>query len=385
MVFPFDFPGLSHWEGARTRLFSLSRGLLDRGYDVHILSKRDREYQNEFYDEIPLHFFEAHNEDSRRSKFISPLLIGKKIRQIEKRQEFDIIHLHLPIVAASAALWKPLISAKTVFDTHDWYKLHDELYYNIKFLPSQFSGVVNAIERQISMMHDQVLVTTPLLVDLLGKGMHTFVVPNAVDTSHFKPTNSNFRERAFPKNSFVVGFLGVVSVYQGVWKLLEAAKIALATIPTLKILIIGNGSVNESKEFAKRLGIEDRVIFTGPRPVPYSELPDYINSMDVAVSPLQPFPLYQDYAQPLKVLEYLACGIPVVVTPLREQTRLIREAGSGKVAVGYGAKQIADAIISFYNDGKIKKKSASRDYVIKNYSTGAVLDDLQKAFERALI
>lgn len=383
MAFPFDFPGLSHWEGARTRLLSLSKGLIDRGHDVHILSKLDKEYSDNYYQGIALHSYKSEKSGSISSRYLSSILIGREIQRLDQEIGFDLVHLHLPIVAASAGLWKPLISAKTVYDTHDWYKLHDELYYNIKSLPQSFSGAVDLLERQICKAHNQVLVTTPLLTNLLGKKIRSSVVPNAVDTSHFKPTASDFRERIFGKDSFVVGFLGVVSIYQGVWKLLEAAKFASREIPNLKLLIVGSGSVSDARAFSRRLDMEKNVYFTGPDTIPYSELPGYISTMDLAVSPLQPLPRYQDYAQPLKVLEYMACGVPVVCTPLREQSRLIDEARFGKIAKGFGSIELADAIVSLYNqrDGAVGRGSIRR-YIVENYSMDAVLNDLEKAYDR---
>ncbi len=383
MAFPFDFPGLSHWEGARTRLLSLSKGLLERGHNVHILSKLDSEYSDNHYQGIALHSYKWEKSGSTSGRYLSSILIGREIQRLDQEMGFDLVHLHLPIVAASAGLWKRLITAKTVYDTHDWYKLHDELYYNIKFLPRSFSGAVDVLEREICKVHNQVLVTTPLLTNLLGKNIQSSVVPNAVDTSHFRPTDSDFRERIFGKDSFVVGFLGVVSIYQGVWKLLEAAKLASREIPNLKLLVVGSGSVSDARKFAKSLDIEENVYFTGPNAIPYSELPGYISSMDLAVSPLQPLPRYQEYAQPLKVLEYMACDVPVVCTPLREQSRLITEARSGKIAKGFGTAELADAIVSLYNqrDDAVGKGSLRR-YIVENYSMDAVLNDFEKAYGR---
>lgn len=386
MVFPFDFPGISHWEGSRTRLFSLSMGLRNLGYDVHILCKRDPDYSRDAYEGIRLHHYRVASSKSRFVKFLSPVLIGNEICRLDREFKFDVVHLHMPIVAASAELWKPLISAKMIFDTHDWYKLHDEMYYNMRYLPKSLGKAVDKLEEQIASLQDGVIVTSPLLRELLEGRVRTFVVPNAVDTNHFKPLqNSEFRKRYFPEDSFVIGFLGVVSKYQGVWKLLEAASIASKSIASLRVLVIGTGMVEQARLFSEKRGISERVVFTGPDPVPYSELPDLINAMDIGVSPLQKIPVYHEYAQPIKLLEYVSCGVPVIGTPLREQMRMINEGRLGWVAKGFDSPDLAEAVIKANTEiESLKDRNSLRDFAVSNFSNDIVLHELTAAYKTLL-
>jgi glycosyltransferase involved in cell wall biosynthesis len=386
MVFPFEFPGLKRWEGARARLLSLSQGLQGRGVEVHILSKLDTDFTNQRFNGIPLHHFHVRNNiDSKISKFLNPARIGMDVQQLDSNFHYDIIHLHLPIVAATTMIWRPLIRAKTIFDTHDWYKLNDELYYNLPLLPTFLSSEVDAIERLVSKFQDGVIVATPLLSKLSLNPSGTYVVPNAVDTNHFKPLESKFRGKTFEPNCFVVGFLGVVSIYQGVWKLLEATKIASSEVDGLRLLVVGTGDVEGARSYAAKLGISKNVFFTGPNPVPYSEVPDLINAMDVAISPLQREPKYQEYAQPIKMLEYMACDVPVIATPLKEQSRLIKEAKHGLVAKGFEARDLADAIITVSrNREALTNKKSSRSYILGNFASDAVIDALISTYHSVL-
>ena len=383
MAFPFEFPGLQSWEGSRTRLLTLSEGLADRGTEVHILCKGDPAYGASSFKGISLHAL-PELPGLRLGRYIAPALYGMAARSLAEAHGIDIVHSHLPIVAASVALWKPLIRSKIVFDTHDWFKLRDEVLYNVRLFPRSGAGLVDASERIVVGRYDGVLVTTERLREVLGAGKKTFVVPNAVDTSLFKPGRSAFRETTLRGSSPVVGFLGNVSRHQGFWELMDAFKAVSAEERGATLLAVGGGEVEEARKYARGLGIADAVVFTGPGRVPAEQVPDMVNAMDVAVSPLQREPAYQEYAQPLKVLEYLACGVPVVVTPLTEQEDMVRRSGGGVVAAGFGGAEIAAAVLEALRGKTTARRVDSSEFVSANFATEIVIKRLMGAYEAVI-
>jgi glycosyltransferase involved in cell wall biosynthesis len=64
---------------------------------------------------------------------------------------------------------------------------------------------------------------------------------------------------------------------------------------------------------------ESNVLLLGPRP--YSSLPDYLKGMDVATIPFLMNELTRN-ADPIKLYEYLAAGLPVVSTDMPQVRRL---------------------------------------------------------------
>lgn len=382
MVFPFEFPALERWEGSRSRLATMSRGLVERGVEVHVLSKADPNYSGATLEGVGLERFPPLGE-RRGGKALGALLAGRRVQELCEDGRFDLVHCHMPVMASSVALWKRGIRAPTIFDTHDWFKVRDEAFHNAPFLPRGAAGPLDWLEREVARAHDRVIVTTPLLHGLLRLPGREAVVPNPIDTSHFAPGESRARETLLSGAKFVVGFLGFVSLHQGFWDLLEATRLLSAKVEGVRLLAVGGGLIDEAREQARRLGIADRVVFTGPGRVPYSQVPDLVNAMDVGVSPLQPAPRYQEYAQPLKVLEYMSCGVPTVVTPLREQARLAAE-GGGAVAGGFGGEQIAEAILSLVEGGRAARREASRRYAVENHSVASVLERLLECYRGLL-
>jgi glycosyltransferase involved in cell wall biosynthesis len=95
--------------------------------------------------------------------------------------------------------------------------------------------------------------------------------------------------------------------------LIEFAKVSKLS-PNLKFLLIGGGEQDSDlKQKVHRLGISEKVVFTGF--VSYQELPRYLKIADVAVNTLEPT-LVANVAFPNKVLQYMAVGLPVVSTKL---------------------------------------------------------------------
>jgi len=74
-----------------------------------------------------------------------------------------------------------------------------------------------------------------------------------------------------------------------------------------KVFMVGTGELEDQlKEIAESLGIADKVLFTGP--VPYSEVPAFINMADLLVmtSSIE--------GQPRVLIEAMSCGTPAVGT-----------------------------------------------------------------------
>jgi glycosyltransferase involved in cell wall biosynthesis len=104
----------------------------------------------------------------------------------------------------------------------------------------------------------------------------------------------------------VIGFYGLIED----WVDLEVIRHMAAARPDWSFLMIGEVKTDTSA--VRRL---PNVHFPGRRP--YQSLPGYCRKFDIAVLPFVVNELTLA-ANPLKVREYLAAGLPVVATPLPE-------------------------------------------------------------------
>ena len=151
------------------------------------------------------------------------------------------------------------------------------------------------------------------------------------DTNRFAPS---LRDQNLAKNygisekHKVVFYRGPLYRFCGLEKFLDLFAETLHSDTNILVLIIGSGEAEKDiSDAIQRLKIQSQVIL---RPfVDYPELVKHICLADVSVNTFVPS-LVTDCALPGRVLQSLACGIPVVSTPLKG---LISYTGDSKSVV----------------------------------------------------
>jgi glycosyltransferase involved in cell wall biosynthesis len=116
----------------------------------------------------------------------------------------------------------------------------------------------------------------------------------------------------------LVAYLGVMAPQDGVDHLLRAARhlITLRGRDDVSFTLVGGGdSFNDLRQLTRELGLEAQVHFTGR--VPDAEVESILATADVCVCP-DPLNPLNDASTMNKVLEYMACGRPIVAYDLRE-------------------------------------------------------------------
>lgn len=157
------------------------------------------------------------------------------------------------------------------------------------------------------------VVSTPLKQHLESKGVprdQCILLPNGVDPHRFSPRSKNLgllEVLGIQESQVVIGFAGILRGWHGLDLLVESVAQMIRKGLNVFLLIVGDGPYRERVEVSvDELGIKGSVAVTGR--VPYEEVADYVSLFDIAVSPRATF-----YASPMKVIEYMALGKPVVV------------------------------------------------------------------------
>lgn len=151
-----------------------------------------------------------------------------------------------------------------------------------------------------------------LAVEAGAEAGRVLVVPNGVDVESFTPERPKgaLRNRlgAGP-DEVLVGWLGSLSPGRGAEEFLRILALALPMADNARGVVIGGGRLDgRLRSLAAELGISGRVDFVGP--VAHERVPDLLADLDVAVAS---YPGQEGfYFSPLKVAEYLACGLAVV-------------------------------------------------------------------------
>ena len=181
------------------------------------------------------------------------------------------------------------------------------------FMRSTGGWVEKAILTRIIRNSERVTITTESLCQAYDIPREKWeLLPNGVDIELFSPRPcDHIKEKYALEDSFVVGHVGVLREWLDLEPLFIAIR-KLASKINVKLLIVGGGAgYDKTVEMAGDLGILDHTIFTGT--VPYSQVPEYISCMDVGVIPFKQDSVSNN-SLPLKLFEYMACGVPVVST-----------------------------------------------------------------------
>lgn len=154
------------------------------------------------------------------------------------------------------------------------------------------------------------------------------VVPNGVDTERFLPGGgaAAVRARLGLNDAPVVGFIGSFKPWHGVAFLIDAFAALARTHPGVRLLCVGEGpELEPAREMVAAHGLADRAVFTGR--IPHRDIPSHLAAMDVSVAPYLPSPDF--YFSPLKVVESLAVGTPVVASRIGQLEHLVDHGKTG--------------------------------------------------------
>ena len=184
--------------------------------------------------------------------------------------------------------------------------------------------------------------------DIVARGIpasRVTVIPNAVDIDAFSvggAPDAALKAQLGLAGCTVVGFIGSFYAYEGLDLLLDALPALLARKPDLRLLLVGGGPQDAAlKQQAARLGLADKVVFTGR--VPHAEVQRYYDLVDVLAYPRHSMRL-TELVTPLKPLEAMAQGRLLVASDVGGHQELIRHGETGWLFQAGSAASLAQAV-----------------------------------------
>jgi len=220
-----------------------------------------------------------------------------------------------------------------------------------------------ATEKNLAATCERVLSTTPkdkvqlirfydAVSDKIG------VVPCGVDLNLFRPLDTTVARRrlGFASDHPIVLFVGRFDSVKGIDRLVTAMTYLRRRESLRLVLVGGDGPASpETRRLQKQardLGLQDTVTFAGR--IDQDRLPPYYSAADVLVVPS----LYESFG--LVGLEALACGTPVVATPVGAMESILQQGRTGQVVTQPEPRLLADAIEAFL-PSKARKTASAAD------------------------
>lgn len=208
------------------------------------------------------------------------------------------------------------------------------------------------------------------------------VVPNGVDINMFKPDNNRapIRQRhGFSHEDFVIGYIGTLDSHKHIDLLLKAFQRVRQSSYNLKLVIVGDGpDMSSLKQLTASLNLSDHVVYTNW--LPHNDIPLYLNCFDLAIHHHA-----GDYMSPLKLFEYMACGVAVI----GPNTSAVKDVFTDNVHLlitDGSVDDIASKILILLKDDAMRTRLASGalQFVRENYTWSHNADSIIQAIDQAV-
>jgi len=141
------------------------------------------------------------------------------------------------------------------------------------------------------------------------------------------------------KGKKVILYQGAVNVGRGIEWMIEA----MPLLDNFVFYVIGGGDIlKELKEKVKKLGLTDKVFFTGK--IPFEKLPEYTAHADIGINLLENLGLNYYYSLPNRIFDYIREGIPVLASDFPEINKIITRYDVGMLINNYEPHYLASTI-----------------------------------------
>jgi len=297
------------YNGVVTSIESFGKELTRRGYDIEIFSpKSDRKECNGMkvhsVPSIPFRPYPGY-------KVAIPLML--------KVPKLDIMHTHAPFTMGTYGLRvakrQGIPKVGTVHTMFSEY-----VRYLTKRRQEQMKGIAWKYIRYHYNKYDVLTTPSKAMAQTLeehGVKPRIEVIPNGVDLKFLKPVKNAKEKLGLPDEKIILTF-GRVSFEKNIDQIIKAMK----SVPDSHLVVAGSGpSLEELKKLPGKLGIKNRVTFTGF--VDGKLKSTYFSAADAFVI------ASNSETQGLVVLESMACGTPVIGADAMALPELIENGKNG--------------------------------------------------------
>lgn len=205
---------------------------------------------------------------------------------------------------------------------------------------------------------------------------------NGVDAGRFATVN--LRAAAQVRHFFgiaaeapLLGAMGRLHPQKGFSDLLAALVQVREAIPSVRLLLVGDGGLRDSLETqAREMGLSGLVTFAGMR----TDVPEILSALDVFVLPS----LWE--GMPNVLLEAMAAGLPVVATAVGGTPEVVVDGVTGLLVPPRDPAALAQAIATVLRDADVRRRmgEAGRERVERCFSLEEMVRRTEDLYEELI-
>jgi len=372
----------------QTRVLQVIPGYTMRGAEVHVLNLMLEMRKRKVPVSLAL-FYEKEVAQEARSLGLDVHVIPRRFRgdpglvyrlaKFIRQEGFRIVHTHLINGNFYGRIAGRLAGNCCVVST---------IHNHKEALPVSQEWIGSLAYRQdivMARLSDKVIsVTDGLRKRLIEDGLprdRIKMVPSCIDIDLYQPDRTDRQasrqELGISDEEFVVGTAGGLVKEKRLDLLLQmACEVLQAGVPA-RFLIIGEGYLaDELRELAKRLKIEDKVIFAGWCP----DLPYVVSAMDVFVL------CSLTETTSVVIVEGMAMRRPIVAMQVGDLLETFTEGVSGYFVPSGDIHKMAEVLIRLYRDPEERQRMGEegRKEALEKFSREKVVDGILRTYEEVL-
>jgi glycosyltransferase involved in cell wall biosynthesis len=339
--------------GTETQAVELVRRLSTAGYDVTLGALRAEGPLLERLQGTSVAVREFHP----RGGIDTPSGLAQMFRLSWFLKGFDVVHTHdlwsnlLGVPAAWLASVPAIVSSRRDLAHFEWYQGKRRVWLR------RIQNLGGAIVTNATPIRDALIVEDGFQPGKLR------VIHNGVDIARFD-TDRNDRARLFPGvgNGKLIVLVGNMhSDVKGHPWLIASAPVVIREFPSTRFILVGDGV--RRAEFEKQvmdLGLKENFLFLGRR----ADIPNILACCDIAVLPSRAEGL------PNAVLEYMAAGLPSIVTRVGGNAELIQDGVTGLLVPPEDSSSLSAALLKLLRDSGLARglAQAGHEFTVRNFS-----------------
>jgi 1,2-diacylglycerol 3-alpha-glucosyltransferase len=304
--------------------------------------------------------------------------ISAKIERHMRENAYALIHIHSPFsIGLAGIFYAKRFRLPIVYTAHTNYADYRHYVRGGSLVPE---SVIDKLAAHFSNSIDLTIAPSKKIADSLvryGTKKEIAILPTGIPAMA-AGSRARFKKKYGNERALTLLYMGRVTKEKNLEFLLEAFSLAIPRLPSsTKLVIAGDGPYsNEIKTLAKRLDVDDQVIFTGF--LSGSDRADAYSAGDIFCH------VSYSETQGLTLMEAASYGMPLLVSDDSAYAG-VAIPDVNAVVVGNDVQNYADELAKLANDKELRAKlGAGSKELAKSFSIDAQTDELVTLYENAI-